>query len=212
MSILKRGIYGHFEGKLDGMVYYTRMGKNVVRKQTKSTKPRSLSQLASQHGMRITSHFLSQVSEFTNLGFKTDHFKKGGTAYNRATSVVKLNGVTGTYPDLALNFEHLNLSQGSLPIAEGVSLAIVPTGVAFNWAIDPTQHWPQTTDQAMLLVYFPESDTALYVLYGSERASGQSILPINSPMLSQTMHFYLSFISADRANVSDSVYAGALNL
>jgi hypothetical protein len=212
MAILKKGILGHFEGQLDGIVYYTRMGKNVGRKQTNSTKPRSPSQLASQQGLKVTSHFLSQVREFTNLGFKTDHFKKGGTAYNRATSAVKLNGLTGVYPDLSLDFEHLKLSVGNLPIAEGVSLAIVPTGVAFSWAIDPTQHWPQTTDQAMLLVYFPGDNIALYVLYGSERASGQSILPINSPMLGKTMHFYLSFISADRANVSDSMYAGALNL
>jgi hypothetical protein len=96
--------------------------------------------------------------------------------------------------------------------AEAVSLAIGSSGIEFKWAVDPEERWPQSTDQAMLLVYFPKTKKALYVLYGAERSSGLGVLPVSAPMLGMEMHLYISFISSDRNSVSDSFYAGSLNV
>ena len=212
MGILKNGLNGHISGMIDGLVYFTRMGKNVTRTQNPVTAERSPAQKANSQRMQVTSHFLTPVLEFTNQGFKTYNAEKGNTAYNRAVSEIKLNGLKGVYPDVTLNYEALRLSKGKLPIALDVSLAIVETGLEFKWAVDPKELWPNTTDQAMLLVYFPETNKALYVLYGTERASGLAVLPVSKPMLGMEMHCYISFIAADRNDVSDCVYAGALNL
>lgn len=212
MGILKNGLNGHFHGKIDGMVYYTRLGKNVARKQTTSKEDRSPKQLANMQKMAITSQFLTPVLEFVNLGFKADGLKRKKTAYNCVTSEVKLNGLKGVYPDVSLNFESIVLSKGSLGIAEGVTFSMVPTGIEFKWAVDPKEQWPDSTDQVMLLAYLPSTNTTRYVLYGTERSSGMAVLPISSPMQGVEMHLYLSFISADRNDVSNSVYAGSLNL
>jgi hypothetical protein len=212
MAIITNGLSGPFKGKSGGLVYYVRNGKNVVRKQTDSTKERSIAQKANNQKMSLTTKFLTPVLEFVNLGFKEFNKDEGNTAYNRATSEVKLNGLTGTYPDIALNFERIMLSKGTLKMAEAVSLAIVSNGIEFKWAVDPDESWPESADQAMLLIYFPETKKALSVLYSSLRAAGSGILPVSTPMLGKQMHAYISFISADRENVSDSVYAGALNL
>ncbi|MEJ7559723.1 MAG: DUF6266 family protein [Pedobacter sp.] len=212
MGILKNGLTGHVQGKIDGLVFYTRLGKNVSRKQATVTKPASPLQAANRLKMGVVSKFLTPVLQFTNLGFRTYKVEAGGTAYNRATSEVKLNGLKGVYPDTAINFETIKLSKGKLTVAEGVSLEIVPSGIAFKWALDPEQRWPDATDQAMLLVYFPEEEKALHVLYGPQRSLGAAILPVSTPMLTKEMHLFISFISADRNDVSESVYAGSLNL
>ena len=212
MGILKNGLNGHVLGKIDGLVFYTRLGKNVSRTQSQVKKPASPAQAANRQKMKVVSEFLTPVLEFVSLGFKTYNAKKGGTAYNRATSELKLNGWKGTYPDTVLSFETIMLSKGNLAVAAEVSLAIVPTGIEFKWAVDPEERWPHSSDQAMFLVYFPDKQKALYVLYGPERSAGFGVLPISTPMLGMEMHLYISFISSDRNNVADSVYAGSLNI
>jgi hypothetical protein len=211
MGILKNGLNGHFLGKIDSLVFYTRLGKNVSRKQNVVTKPAGPAQVANRQKMKVVSEFLTPVLEFVNLGYKTDTLGKGGTAYNRATSNLKLNGCKGIYPDTHLDFQAITLSKGNLSLPEEVSLAIVPTGLEFKWVVDPEERWPNSTDQAMLLVYFPKTRKALYVLYGPQRSIGLGVLPISAPMLGLEMHSYISFISSDRNSVSNSVYAGSLN-
>jgi hypothetical protein len=212
MGILKNGLNGHFHGKIDGLVCFTRLDKNVTRTQAKSKGDYSPRQLANMQRMKVTSEFLTPVLEFVNLGFKPEGLKRKKTAYNCATSEVKLNGLKGIYPDVSLDFETLMLSKGRLGIAEGVTFSMVPTGIEFKWAVDPKEQWPDSTDQVMLLAYFPSTKTTRYVLYGTERSSGMAILPISTPMHGVEMHLYISFISANRNDVSNSVYAGPLNL
>lgn len=212
MGILKNGLNGHFVGKIDGLVCYTRLDKNVARKQATGKVDYSPAQLENMQRMKVTSEFLTPVLEFVNLGFKAEGLKRKKTAYNCVTSEVKLNGLKGVYPDTSLNFETLMLTKGRLGIADGVTFAIVPTGIEFKWAVDPKEQWPDSTDQVMLLAYFPLTNTTRYVLYGNERSTGLAILPVSTPMQGSEMHLYISFIASDRSNVSDSVYAGSLNL
>lgn len=65
-------------------------------------------------------------------------------------------------------------------------------------------------DQAMLLAYGTISRQVQSILYGPKRIEGEVILQLSSKMQKETVETYISFISADRQSVSNSVYTGRI--
>ncbi|MNL38801.1 hypothetical protein D3C87_1610400 [compost metagenome] len=58
----------------------------------------------------------------------------------------------------------------------------------------------------MLLAYGTISRQVQSILYGPKRIEGEAILPLSSKMQEEPLETYISFISADRQNVANSVY------
>lgn len=117
----------------------------------------------------------------------------------------------GDYPDLEFNFEQILLSKGDLNHAEDLEVMQIPFGLQFNWKTDPKMAWPDAADQVMLLAYFPKHNRTEYELFGNSRISGTASLEIPPSLHGEYMETYMSFISADRTQVSDSVYTGGFN-
>lgn len=91
--------------------------------------------------------------------------------------------------------------------------------LTFKWDVDPA--WPKriTSDQVMVLAYYPNTLRATYAIGNCWKYQGETVLELLPPAkdhtgnpLDTTVETYLAFISNDRQRVSDSVYTGQIIL
>lgn len=211
MAISRDGIHGATQGRIGNIVYYMRKGKPIVRKIGISQKQPTQPQLENRLRMSIAHTFCKTTKPFIDYGFALQILGRDLSQYNVALSYNKINAIKGEYPNLELNYAKALISEGPLLQADDARVEIAEGGLRFNWYVPADLHWPDTTDQVMLLVYFPEEHKVVYELFGVPRTAGTALLEIGAPMLTQRMETYLAFISADRKQVATSVYVGSLN-
>ena len=211
MGILLNGPNGPFVGRIGNTVYYMLEGVNVSRQIGKNNNPPSKQQLGNRIGTRLSGKFFCEVRAFIETGFGIEARAINDNAYNRAVKNNKKQMIEGKYPNLAINYSKILLSAGELKPAVAAKVSQTAEGLTFSWEITPKMPWPESTDQAMMLAYFPDENRSEYLLFGSERASGTAELVLPPSLQGKYMETYLSFISSDRKQVANSVYTGSLN-
>ena len=212
MAISEGGLLGDHRGKVGKVVYYMRKGKQISRTVGINTNPPSEAQLRCRQQMKVVNTFCKIVKPFILYGFAGYIEGTDLSQSNFAISYNKLNALKGTYPNIQMDYPKVSISQGPLLQADASEVAIVPEGLQFNWYVDPNLQWPDFTDQVMMLAYFPSLNKTVYQLFGAERSVGTAILKVNAPLLNEHVETYIAFISADRKQVSDSVYSGGFNI
>lgn len=211
MGILSNGLHGPFKGRIGNIVYYELNGKNVSRQIGVSTKARSEKQRGNEFLTKACSAFFCSVRGFIDTGFSIEARAAKDNAYNQAVKYNKKNLLKGDFPNLEFNFEKILLSKGDLKPAENLEVNQIPLGLQFTWKTDQKMAWPDAADQVMVLAYFPDEDQTEYEIFGNSRISGMAELEIPPSLNGAYMETYFAFISADRQQVSDSVYTGSFN-
>lgn len=209
MAKLEGGIFGAFRGKIGNTVYYQRKGVTVARKIGKINKPSSLKQKTCRQGLKVLSQFFKPVKTLINAGFKRETL---GTQMNAYSAAVKFNmgrATEGEYPNVGLVYDQILLSKGPLfsPLAPSVEKE--PDGIRFRWEttdLDYQNH----SDNAMILVYFPDSREAICLLNAAQRKEGTALVQVNREQLNLEAHCYMAFIAVAGVLVSDSVYVGKI--
>ena len=212
MAIAKNGLFGSHTGKVGNLVYYELNGKNVVRGIGKTTKPPSEKQLKVQMETNLMSSFFSTVLPFIKVGFSIARLGTGLNAHNIGMKQPRDLIIKGSYPNLELAFEEIVLSTGTLIPAVAPEVTAVAEGLRFSWHTSPQMEWPASTDQVMMLAYFPEEKIIAYQLFGSSRLSGTDVLHLPEPLQDKYMETYISFVAADRKDLANSTYMGHFNL
>ncbi|WP_316815491.1 DUF6266 family protein [Pedobacter nyackensis] len=210
MAIAENGPGGHHRGRLGNIVYYVLNGKNVSRTIGVRTKPFTDAQLKNQLLIKIRSELLRDLQDFIKTGFSIEAILASDNGFNMA---VKNNSdlVKGTFPELEIAFDQLLLSKGPLKPAQNWSVTLTSAGLDYKWDTDPQMAWPDSTDQVMLLAYFPVQRKVFYTLFGNTRFSGADSLEIPPSLIGKPMETYMSFISADRKQLSNSIHTGSFN-
>ncbi|MES2454832.1 MAG: DUF6266 family protein [Bacteroidota bacterium] len=211
MAIANNGPQGEHRGKVGNIVYYKLKGQNVARKTGRRTKPPTTLQLRHWAVMKLVPPFLKGLLDFINVGFSAEMVGTTKNAYNLAVEYNIKEIVKGEYPDLELDYTKVTVSKGILKPASNPVLSVVPEGIAYSWDTDPRMAWPESSDQVMMLAWFPGSQVACYTLFGNDRLLGSDILPIPEDLREEYMETYVSFISANRKQLSDSIYTGSFN-
>ncbi len=211
MGILTNGPHGAITGRVDNLVYYVLNGKNVVRKIGKTYKEPTLPQLRAREITKRSSEFFSRMLDFVNVGFGITALGTDKNAFNLAIKENRSKMFKGEYPNLEIDYSQLVLSNGFLKPGEELSSSASEEGISFNWKTDPKMPWAESTDQVMLLAYFPDQDKVVYKLFGNSRIVGNDVLAWKPSLLGKYAETYVCFISADRKQISDSIYTGSVN-
>jgi hypothetical protein len=211
MGIAKNGPFGMHVGKVGNLVYYELNGKNVVREIGKSSKPPTEKQLKVQMETTFMSSFFSKIVPFIRPGFAAESERTKLNAHNICMKQDRREVIAGIYPDLELAYDHLEVSRGTLRPAVTPMLGQSPEGLQFSWHTDPKMDWPESSDQVMLLAYFPEIKELVYKIFGNSWFAGADTLEIPVELQEQRMEVYISFIAADRTAQANSTYMGRLN-
>lgn len=211
MGILNNGLHGPFVGRIGDIVYYMQKGKNLSRRIGINNNPPSELQLRNRLGTKMSSSFVCALKGFIETGFSIEAELMNDNAYNQAMKHNKSRIIEGTYPALTIAYPQVMVSKGLLKPAEDWKVTQFPAGLQFVWHTDPRMAWPEAAEQAMILAYFPDENRTEYLLFGSARISGTATLELSPSLQGKYMETYLSFISADRKQVADSVYTGSFN-
>ena len=215
---MKNGPYGPIVGKIGNTVGYIRLGQPVIRMVKHATnKPPTEAQLAARARFKLVSGFISLVNVFTNVGFKPKAKTTiGKTAQNMAVSANLNTAVTGNYPDYALDYSKVVLSEGKLPFPKDCSVQFTGTALKFTWDSSKILGFPRSLDQVMMLAYFPETKKVRMLPGGAGRNAGEDVLDLEfetvRPRTETYLEAYMGFISNDREEVSDSLYMGRIML
>ena len=113
MAIIKESPLGVISGKIGQIAGAKWKGINYVRVIPGSVaNPRTDKQLAQRQKWSVTMHFLNPLSEFLKTGFK--EFAVKMTGINAAMSYNIKNALSGTYPNIAIDYPNALVSRGNL--------------------------------------------------------------------------------------------------
>ena len=211
MGIANSGLFGGQTGKIGDLVFYELNGKTVVRSIGKSQKPPTENQQRAKTDMKIVSATIKTLRPFIELGFSTMIGKTGMNTHNLAVQYNIKNIIKGTYPNQEIAYDKLLVSKGVLKPAQNCVVTQTADTLQFSWDTNSQMPWPESTDQVMMMAYFPASKKIAYALYGNSRLSGNDVLVIPDSLRGEYMETYVSFITADRKEVADSIYTGSFN-
>lgn len=211
MAIAENGPFGVHRGKLENTVYYILNGQQIARKIGRTTKPPTSGKLQHWAKVKLVNTFLSTIKDFLRTGFGPESLGTTKNAFNMAVGMNFRSLVKGTYPGLEIDYPQLIVSKGKLKPAQNPSVAVEDAGLRFSWDTDPRMSFAEASEQAMLLAYFPEHGKSVSKPFGAARQLGTDLLALPEALCTAYMEVYISFIAADRTQVSDSLYLGSVN-
>lgn len=224
MARLKYGPYGPIVGKLGNHIGYIRRGEGILRMiGHPSNKPKSLKQLAAFDRMRVVMEFISPLNSFINVSFKPAILGTTKIQQNAAVSNNIKTSVVGEYPNLEMDYSKAVLSKGNLMPAVNPEVSYTldrsKISITFKWDADSLRNYSDDYDQVMMAAYLPANKNAFFCLSGARRMQGEDVLVgvINrregdSENRDRFIETYITFVSDDRMQVSDSVYVGRIDL
>jgi len=198
-----------FTGRVgDTVTYY--LGDILVKRIIgESNQPNSASQQAFYKLSREVNSMLQPVKDFIGLGYALDVKGTKRNTMNSAYSNIFKNAIMGTSPDLEIDFTKVLFSKGAMEHAPELAVKAIEGGLEFSWSKDVTieMRWDDTV---MLMAYIPSLNSAQYILGGARRAAGKDVLPIVEIQDGTLIHTYITFVSADQKNITNSTYTGTI--
>jgi len=210
MGKISQGILGGFSGKVGNVIGGNWKGIDYMRVRPASvSNPQTEGQVDQRSKFSTVLGFLQPLRGFLKVGFRGYAIKM--TEFNSAMSYNVKNAVIGVYPDYVIDFESALISRGGLTGALNPTVNSPAVGqVQFNWVDNSIDGNARPTDRAMVLVYNPARNEAVYVTDGSARSIGNHTLTVPDQYSGDTVYAFIAFISEDRKEVSNSKYVGEL--
>ena len=213
MGKLINGINGPFSGKVGAVVGYVSRGKSIMRGLPNISKSRKPSPLQAQQHVKFSlmNKFLGPIIPFLNITNKTDNPDLSG--YNKAFSYNVKNAISGSYPDLVINYEMALLTRGDLPNVKQSSAESTPIGkITFSWTDNSGSGQARSNDKGFVAIHCPEMmNSWVYGLDLAERSTGSFLFDV-AIFSGHLVHTYMGFLSANGNEVSDSLYVGSVQV
>jgi hypothetical protein len=209
MGIYNEGILGFFRGKVGRVVGSVVRGVHYMKGlgDVRADNP-SQAQLDQRLKFALMTSFLRPLQGLIKTGFPAG--KTGLTSMNKAMSANLNEAITGTSPDFSIDYAKFTYAKGNLQKPMGVSINVADNArLIYNWENPGAS---ASSDQLTLLVYNKNKD--VYVLLPGAAARSATTYTLQLPLdfADDLVHLWLSFVSADGKDCSDSFYMGSLNV
>jgi hypothetical protein len=209
MAKYHSGYLGPFEGKLGTAIGSRWKGINYLRplgrrKRNSTPSPKQQAQLEK---FSFVARFIKSMSGLFKVTFKA--YAIDMTEHNYVFRHTIENVVSGTPPNLALDYPKALVAQGSLPNAGNPVASNGAAGeIRWNWTNNSGNGIAKAEDRAILVAYCEELNQCEFKLPGAMRQAGVDsiFIPAFSGKQVQT---WISFIAED-GNVATSIYTGAV--
>ncbi|PTS97369.1 hypothetical protein DBR11_17340 [Pedobacter sp. HMWF019] len=210
MGKFLKGILGGFSGKIGNVIGAVWRGVDYMRSlPRKSNKPATEAQLIPRLKLKVVVGFLRSINDLIKLGYQS--YKGKQTPMNAAVAFHIDKAITGVYPNLNINFPKVVFSKGHLlrPSAPGVE-SVTPAKIKFEWLNNAPATGSSTaaTDMATLLLYNPDKEQFVTAEDVAARSALTFTLSVPAEWIGDDVHCWMSFVSVNRKEVSDSVYVG----
>ncbi len=123
------------------------------------------------------------------------------------------NALTGTYPNIAVDYPNALVARGTLPSAlNQVAASTVAGTVKFDWDDNSGEIDASTRDETLLVIYNPTQNQAVTVNELAERGDGTQTVTVPNSFSGDLVQCYMAFITEDGQMVSNSTFAGAVTV
>lgn len=209
MATYNGGPFSLFNGKVGNTVSYTtKIGYSVIRQIGTRIAPFTAAELSNQKGTGLVTNFLNPLLPVIRIGFQNVPAGRHWTAYNYASSTLKLGAVKGFGTDKKIDYKKVLLSVGDIPAPSNVKVELIGNELIFEWETDSDSEKADRNDRVMIVAYLPETQKALFLLCGATRTEQRQAMSLPDFTSETVMETYISFVSDDRKSVSTSVYTG----
>ncbi len=211
MAKLKESVIGVLIGQIGQVVGSTWKGISVLRVLPASVaNPQTDKQMTQRQKWAVTMKFLQPMSEFLQIGFKSYAIEM--TGINAAMSWNIKNALTGTYPNIAVDYPNALVARGNLAGSlNAVASSTVAGTVKYDWDDNTGEIGASATDKTLLVVYNPVQNQAVTNDQLAERADGTQTVTVPSSFSGDLVQCYMAFIS-ETGEVSNSSFAGAVTV
>lgn len=211
MAIVTNSYLGTFTGRIGNMVIYPLAGQIVARTIGKSYKKPTNNQLNSRMALKKMNVFLQDINGFLKVGFELEAKGTTANAFNHALKYNRKH-VTGTFPDVAIDYAKILVTKGNMPIVEKAKASLLTDRLKVSWDTEVIKGQTHQDDQVLLLAYFPgETGKTRIFTTSVRRSAGTYKFNLNRSATMRNAHLYLSFVSDDYKSISDSVYLGEVS-
>jgi Family of unknown function (DUF6266) len=207
MAKYGQGILGPVSGSVGSVVGSSWRGISYLRsKGVRSKREPSPKQDIQRLKFKLAVQFVRPLAPLLEVTFASSQ----ATGVNNAMAYTLKRSLTGTYPDIVIDYAQVLIARGSLPNAESIAASLNGNMIDVAWTSNAGTGKAASNDKSMMAVYSPVKQNWVYVLNGPERSAG--IAGIDVKDLTGDLHIYLAFVSADEKDVSDSFYAGYITV
>lgn len=212
MGKINSGILGGFSGKIGNVVGAKWRGIDVMKiKPSNVRNPKTEGQVKQRSRFGLMIGFLKIQGEYINEGYR--QFAKGMSPMNAAMSYNIQNALTGTYPNIDIDYPNVMLSRGVLtPAINGAATSSNAGVINLSWTDNSGSGSAKTNDQAMVVVFSPTLQESVIKLDGATRTDATLALTLPSAFEGETVKVYLAFKSSDGSKVSNSTYLGSITI
>lgn len=204
MGEIKQGILGGFSGKVGTVIGSTWKDVSYMRAMAISvSNPRTPKQQTQRGKFAMSLNFLRSITPYVREGYKTYALKC--TPFNAAMSYNLRYAISGSAPDLAINYEHALVARGSLMPVFNASAFVADGKLTLTWKDNSKMGDAEADDMAMPLVYNKARGEAVYDLNAAARADATAELALPDNWADDALAVYLAFRSADGTRVTNSI-------
>jgi hypothetical protein len=183
---------------------------------TKSNKPGSLEQQDQRSKFGLVTHFFRDLGDMINLGYQ--YQKTGPTPMNVAVKYNQENAVTGIYPNYALDFSKIMLSNpnGIGEIDPGFAPTAVPAAgatVNVSWQVNRNAYKATSPDDRLCIIIYSVTKKR-FIVYDRVVSRSALTYEVELPFLfrGDVCHGYMFFVSPKGKEVSTSEYLGQFTI
>jgi hypothetical protein len=205
MAIKKNGKYS---GKRGNTVRYVLNGREVERSIGLRVSPPTDAEFIIRDRMSAVNSLLGPVKRFIRTGFELQGKLKNTTPYAMAVSYQLLKENSIIDDALQVDYTRVLFSRGDMPMNTETWLKLTKDGLSFFWDANMLKKGMKKNDTTMLLAYCPEKRSAFFEISGARRTAGTDFLELTAYHQPVTLEIYISFVSADRKNISNSFHVG----
>jgi hypothetical protein len=208
MARYTEGINGPVRGKVGTVIGSSWKGIPYIKSRGKArTKKVHKDEKANRDKFAEAQLWLRPLLDFVRQGFKG--YTERVEGFVAAKSYLLRNAFEGVAPNRVIKPALVKVSFGRFPLPADITVGIVAPGrLQFTWDTKVADGL-SADDQAMLLAYDIEHESAFYTMTGQFRKTGMDELVI-AKKAGITYHIYFAFVAADRSQQSDSVYLGTV--
>ena len=210
MARISKGILGPLSGTVGTVIGGSWKGIAYLRSQPSGKRSTSTAdQIDHQLKFSLIINFVQTMTALVQLTFKKYAIKM--SEFNAAFSYNFHNAITGLAPDYEIDFSKALTSRGDLPNATAPAVTATGNMLYFTWTDNSGAGDAAATDKAVLVVFCRNLNQTIFTTNIGVRSAGAATLNAAS-FAGQTVETWISFLSADEKEASNSFFTGQLIL
>ena len=212
MGRIRKGVLGGFSGTVGTVIGGNWNGIDYMRSLPtfKKSRTSSQAQLEQQARFAISVKFIRSMADLFMLTY--NKYAKQMSGVNTGLSNVLKRAIAGAYPSYSILYSLVYISRGSLPNAvSAASSAETGGNIRYNWTNAAAGIGKESpNDQVLVVAYCADLNRAVYKK-GALRSALTDVLQVPA-FAGLPVQTWITFLSADGKDISDSIYAGEVDV